>query len=654
MKRFYHFFSFVFLCLLFTAKIISAQEDIRSLIQQSGTAANYPESNVLIVFDRMNVDVAESGYSETTTHLLQKILTPQGSRDLRFFRFDYDPLTNAISIPQLRVWKQDGQVLDFSESEFTDLPAPQGIIFWGGQMRTMRLPELEVGDAVEYTTIKKGFQVAYLMTGEEEKYVPPMRGHFYDVVYFQSGNPIKEKQYSVLMPLNKPLQYSTFNANLSSSIMYKGDKILYTWCKKDIPKFPSEAGMVAFSDVAPKIVLATPPSWEEKLRFFFKVNEPQLAPNNDIKQKTMEITTSCSTKEEKISTLIHWVAQEIRYIGLTMGKGEGYTVHTSEMTFRDRGGVCKDKAGLLVTMLRLVGIESYVVMTMAGSRVEAIPADQFNHCVTAIRRPDGTFRLLDPTWAPNSRELWSSAEQEQNVVIGTSKGEPLSLSPYSPPEENYQNIENDACLTIDGDLEGTLTIRTDGAPDTRLRRTLAGTPLSKQKEFFEGLIMHCAPTATINELNFSNPEDFSQPSFVRISYRIPNFAARAGENLICPAMISALPSTEFGTDQFITLSEPGQRSYPFRLRSTQKHTFVERVTLPEGFQINNLPQTVVKNGESADFSFWCQQNNDVFESKTIITMKKRTIPAEDFPVWKDTVQSYKKMSEMKICISKQN
>ena len=71
--------------------------------------------------------------------------------------------------------------------------------------------------------------------------------------------------------------------------------------------------------------------------------------------------------------------------------GEGFTLHKGEMTFNDRCGVCKDKAGMLITMLRAAGMKSYPAMTMAGSRIDYIPADQFNHCVTVVKLKDGTI-----------------------------------------------------------------------------------------------------------------------------------------------------------------------------------------------------------------------------------------------------------------------
>jgi len=60
---------------------------------------------------------------------------------------------------------------------------------------------LEPGDAVEVKLFKKGFTYALLMEENEDKYIPPMRGHFYDIVEFWSSQHILNKTYTVNMRL---------------------------------------------------------------------------------------------------------------------------------------------------------------------------------------------------------------------------------------------------------------------------------------------------------------------------------------------------------------------------------------------------------------------------------------------------------------------
>ena len=57
---------------------------------------------------------------------------------------------------------------------------------------------------------------------------------------------------------------------------------------------------------------------------------------------------------------------------------------------------------------------------------------------------------LDPTWVPFCRELWSSAEQQQNYLPGVPEGSDLCITPVSAPENHYVRIKADNRLYADG------------------------------------------------------------------------------------------------------------------------------------------------------------------------------------------------------------
>ena len=185
---------------------------------------------------------------------------------------------------------------------------------------------------------------------DDERYIPPMRGEFYDIVPFWSSVPVLLKSYTVSLPSNKPIQYQIYNGELTSWIHFEKDRTIYHFEKRDIEPFKREPNMVALSDVAPKLLLSTCHDWIAKSLWFNKVNEDygsfEVTP--EIQKKVDELTKDCKTDEEKVSVLTHWVAEEIRYSGLSMGRGEGYTLHKGAVDFRDRCGVCKDKAGMLL------------------------------------------------------------------------------------------------------------------------------------------------------------------------------------------------------------------------------------------------------------------------------------------------------------------
>ena len=117
---------------------------------------------------------------------------------------------------------------------------------------------------------RKGFTYA-LLTGvddDDSKYIPPMKGHYYDIVEFWNSSPVKVKVYRIILPKDKPLQYEVYNGELQSSISFMGDKTVYTFTKKEILPIKSESRMVALSDVATKLLLSTSPDWYSKSKWF--------------------------------------------------------------------------------------------------------------------------------------------------------------------------------------------------------------------------------------------------------------------------------------------------------------------------------------------------------------------------------------------------
>ena len=161
----------------------------------------------------------------------------------------------------------------------------------------------------------------------------------------------------------------------------------------------------------------------------------------EAQKKVDELIRGKKTEWKRSPSSPNWVADNIRYSGISMGKGEGYTLHNLKMNYTDRCGVCKDIAGTLIAFLRMAGFEAYPAMTMAGSRVESIPADHFNHCVAVVKLSNGTYMPLDPTWVPFCRELWSSAEQQTNYCRGSRRFRPLPHTGFrtGKPLRPYQS-----------------------------------------------------------------------------------------------------------------------------------------------------------------------------------------------------------------------
>ena len=76
-------------------------------------------------------------------------------------------------------------------------------------------------------------------------------------------------------------------------------------------------------------------------------------------------------------------------MGLTLEDvSPGYAPHDVHITFDNRYGVCRDKAALLVAMLRIAGFEAYPVLIHVGPKKdEDVPLPYFNHAIAAVAQP---------------------------------------------------------------------------------------------------------------------------------------------------------------------------------------------------------------------------------------------------------------------------
>ncbi len=642
--------------LLLLADVAAAADppppDIPALIAAAGSTDDHPAANIVVALDLTEIDVEPSGLSHVSNRTVTKILTARGAVAQGFQRFDFDPATQLIEVRRVAIHRAGGDVEEIDTAGLVDVEAPAHSIYWGARLLGLDLPRLRPGDAVEIETYRKGFQIAYLAQeagqgdDDESKYIPPLRGHYYDVVLFQATHPIVDKRYTLRTPRSMPVQYSVYNGEVEAEQTFDADHFTYRFRKRDVPAASREWRSPGLSDYAPKVVLATVADWGAKSRWFEEVNRRQFDSNDEIDAKVAEITDGLGSDEEKIAAINHWVAQNIRYCGLNMGQGEGYTLHSGEMIFRERSGVCKDIAGMSITMLRAAGYEVYPAMTMAGARVERTPADQFNHCVAALRRDDGSFEMLDPTWIPYSRYNWSRAEGEQHYVIGTPAGEDLTAIRPFTADENALVIDIEGRLDETGKLTARIELDTRGYADTRLRRTVGSNPRDAVVPALQAWLAHLAPAARLVKYRFGDPVDWDTAMVLTVEFEIDGYAA-VGERVVSwrPLGSRLVMGNLSGMVRFAHDDLPAERKTPTLLWAAQEIRLRERIEVPRGFTVAPPEDPVVAGCETGagfcDFTWSGDGRRLTLDGRVQAT--DRTVQVEDWPDFQAAVTAFEEL-----------
>lgn len=644
--------------------LAAAAQDWMPLREQAGKLDGFRTAPAVTLLDSTSVDVSELGSGTFTIRRVVLVNNEKGALANRVVKFDYDPLTAFARFSDMKVYHADGTVDTLDVARACDYAAPARAIYWGARQIMMEPGMLRPGDVIDYTIDKKGFTYALLAadadspSAEEERFVPPMRGEFYDIVPFWVTEPTVRKVYRVSVPRSKDVQYEFFQGAAAGSVKFDGDRRVYTFAIDDAMPFKGEPNMVDRFDVAPKMMMSSTDDWRDKSLWFYNVNEDygSFEPTSEAQAKVDEIIRGKKTEMEKISALTHWVADNMRYSGISMGKGEGYTLHNTATNFTDRAGVCKDKAALLISMLRMAGFEAYPAMTMAGSRIEQIPADHFNHCVAVVKLANGQYIPLDPTWVPFNREIWSSAEQQQNYLPGIPGGSDLRLTPVSAPENHLFRIVADTRLSADGTLSGKLTISAEGQSDAAVRRPFLQGYAGRVRRSLESELLRVAPQARLTGFSCKDdPEDYQKaPIELTMNFTIPRYATVADGVMFCkPAVLSDIYR---GVKSFLRIDTGMEnRSYAFKDACSRLIELKETMTLPKGYTLeagsNADAATDIASPAASFDSNVSSRGNKVFIDARL-SLSKRVYDASDWTGFRSAVKGYKDFADSDLVIVK--
>ena len=616
-------------------------------LQKPEVYAGYDCVNLL---DSTSVTVQPTGSGSFSVCKTIKIQTPRGAVSNRIIKYDYDPLTAFAQFKRATVYRANGDVINLDVTQACDYAAPARAIYWGARQIMLEVGQLNPGDIIEYEIDKKGFTYALLADGsdDESRFIPPMRGQFYDIVPFWVTEPTVRKVYKVSIPMEKEMQFQFYQGDCASSMRYEDGRKAYTFSTNNVMPTKREPNMVDLFDAAPKLMMSSTPKWQDKSLWFNKVNEDygSFAPLPEAQKKVDELIKGKKTEMEKIAVLTHWVADNIRYSGISMGKGEGYTLHNTKMNYTDRCGVCKDIGGTLISFLRMAGFEAYHAMTMAGSRVESIPADHFNHCVAVVKLSSGTYMPLDPTWVPFCRELWSSAEQQQNYLPGVPEGSDLCLTPVSAPENHYIRIKANNKLDAKGTLTGQFTITAEGQSDSNIRGMFTRGWQSQWKNMLESQLLNVSPKARLLSVDYGkDPKDYqAAPIKITFRYEIPEYAIPGKEELVFKPMVMNNLYNQVKSYLRINTDLP-ERQYGFKDGCSRLVELDETIQLPKGYTLLNEAKNESKQSDAADFEGSLSQDGDKITLHQKLALKKRVYEAADWDGFRSAVNAHKSFGD---------
>ncbi len=272
---------------------------------------------------------------------------------------------------------------------------------------------------------------------------------------------------------------------------------------------------------------------------------------------------------DKIKALFYFVSNKVRYMGITLEKDRpGFEPHDVCITFDKKYGVCRDKAALLVSMLRLAGLNAYPVLVSVGTHKDAeVPDPFFNHAIAGVELEKGQILLMDPT-DENTRELLPASDRNQSYLVCRVDGDTIRLSPIQSPDENLLRIKTTGVLNADGVIEAKSELSFLGVNDDAYRNAFSHMKPDDERRFFEQRLKQALPGLRLKSLQLvpADMSDISTALRAELEFTVAGMTASGGgESVVSVPWIG----NRLGVVNFI-LDGTGldKRKYPLKTEVT--------------------------------------------------------------------------------------
>jgi hypothetical protein len=321
--------------------------------------------------------------------------------------------------------------------------------------------------------------------------------------------------------------------------------------------------------------------------------------SSPLQQKVQEIAPATMPLLDRIKALARFAQKDIRYAAIEIGIG-GYKPHQASDVFTHRYGDCKDKAGILKAMLGQIGVKSYVMLvsTERGVFTDKSPASLgFNHVIIAIQLPEtvskkdlaaiyvhpkiGTLLIFDPTSEHDPFGYLPYFEQDNYALLVTDNGGELIHLPVSAPELNQITRSAKLNLLPDGTLQGEVEESWSGYFASS-GRAFQEASLQDRKKAIEHFLGRTAANIQVDSFDLVDSQDIEKSLILRYKFTAGHYAKNAGPLLLVrPRVIGEMAGA-------YDSSKP--RHYAYEIEAPFIRRDDIQITLPEGFQIDELPE----------------------------------------------------------------
>ncbi len=576
--------------------------------------------DAVTVIDVTAVKVQSSGLSSRFQQLAVKVFNQRGVDAFRQLPITYSPDRQEVRVLKARITKPDGSIVDsFGDGE-RNINEPWTGMYYDARARVLTFPALAAGDVLELQWRLDDTSLDNLLSD-----------YWGDVDAVQATVPKLRYRFIVDMPAARPLSWnaSTLPKWVKASQDTKADRTVYRFEADDVKKVVPEPQMPGWAEVATPLHLSTYQSWDAVGRYWWGLVRDQLTTNEELQKTVTTVLKGVDRKKtaEVVAAIYGFVVTNTRYVALEFGI-HGYKPYRVDRILARRFGDCKDKASLIVAMLKLADVDARLVL-LRMRNLGTLPPEPaslaaFNHAIAYVPALD---LYLDGTADFHGSREVPSADRVANVLVVEPEGNSRFLvTPEANPADNATTLTMDVTVKVDGSAVGKGSVVAVGqaAPELRRQYQTAAT----RQATFEQVWANSFPGVSASELVITDTTKLELPVTMTFKMAMPRYAeAGAGFLRFFP----------FGASRAFTqaLAPLSERTTDVVFPGVWTNRFDFTYAFPASWTPGELPAKVVEQSPFGSLTIDATLKDGKLRVTGEMVMAKARIAAKDYPAFRE-------------------
>ncbi len=437
--------------------------------------------------------------------------------------------------------------------------------------------------------------------------------HFAQMIEQWAGShPAIERRFRLQLPEGWTV-HGQVTGSCAGEVSQEHDRQTWMWSLMDTPYQKVESCMPGGALTAAQLMLDIRPAanagkglkgiyknWQELVNWMTSLQEGECDSNAELEAEVRRLASN-TNRLQNIRSIARYV-QGLRYISYQEGLsiGHGYKPRKATEVHAKGWGDCKDKANLMRSMLRTLGIDSYIMAVHSTEGRNLQPGwpspKQFNHVILGIKTGDdvdlpGCIKLgdgkkllvFDPTDPVVAiGDLPVNLQGAKALLLDKGASDPIvSLPLLAAKPSHSSNRKIVLNLAADGSVQGTYFFEGTGSVGAAWRGrerymsvenfTTAAT--QSMKNLINGVII-----GDIHKINDPDGNAF------RMDYTFSS--KRFSQRMAGGFMTVNLDLSDHGRSEFLSAME---RRLPIGLGAVFD-TYEITLAIPEGYILEDLPE----------------------------------------------------------------